>query len=184
MAKKEKERGRCALDLPRVSYLRAAEGGEKGPDKIKINQKKRGGAQNTTPPAPTWPRPQQKRKRGQGHQQPPAATRAEVENFPWALRPLAPDFRRAGGGRVSWVRGGGGSTKGVQKNGGRRKGRGEWGTSWKGGERRQPTDNNNKKGLGEKNYSIRTSHVLTNRTTNRTRTCLTSLSGREAVLSD
>ena len=35
----------------------------------------------------------------------------------------------------------------------------------------------------EKNISIRTSHVLTNRTTNRTRTCLTSLSGREAVLS-
>ena len=82
---------------------------------------------------------------------PPAATptRAEVENFPWALRPLAPDFRRAGGGRVSWVRGGGGSTKGVQKNGGRRKGGGEWATSRKKGERRQPTDNN-KKGVGKK----------------------------------
>ena len=77
---------------------------------------------------------------------PPAATRAEVENFPWALRPLAPDFRRAGGGRVSWVRGGGGSTKGVQKNGGRRKGGGEWAITEEGATNRH----NNKKGVGKK----------------------------------
>ena len=177
MAKKEKERGRCALDLPRVSYLRAAEEGGKGPDKIKINQKRGGGFRIS--PAPTWPRPQQKRKRGQGHQQPHQhALKLKISRGHCAPSRRTSAARVAGvcrgcegaadRPRVSKKMGEGGKGEGGGPHLGRRE---------RGGRQQQ------KRGGGKKNYSIRTSHVLTNRTTNRTRTCLTSLSGREAVLS-